>query len=77
MEIIRKKPSMVYIKDQRFTPREGENSYAVSLRGFIESTKPFRDASVMFPAYSPPAENAFDNYAPALLAAALIGFLIF
>lgn len=67
---------MVYIKDQRFTPREGENSYAVSLRGFIESTKPFRDASVMFPAYSPPAQNAF-AYAPALLVAALVGFLIF
>lgn len=68
---------MVYIKDQRFTPRDGESPYAVSLRAHIESTEPFRDASVMFPAYSPPAENAFDTYAPMLLAAALIGFLIF
>ncbi len=67
---------MVYIKDQRFSPRPGENKYAVAMRDFIESTKPYRDASVMYAAYSPPGENAVSSWAPMLLAAALVGFLI-
>jgi hypothetical protein len=67
---------MVYMKDQRFSPREGENKYAVAMRDYIESTKPYRDSSVMFAAYSPPGENAMSSWAPMLLTAALIGFLI-
>lgn len=67
---------MVYIKDQRFTPRQGENIYATALRDFIESTKPYRDGSVMLGAYDPPGENVVSSWAPTLLVACLVGFLI-
>jgi hypothetical protein len=67
---------MVYIKDQRFSPREGESGFATNLRDLIESTKPYRDSSVMFAAYTPPGENVISQWAPTLLIVALVGFLI-
>lgn len=68
---------MVYLKEQRFTPREGENNFDMALRDHIESTLPFRDSSVMFAAYTPLAQNTLDTWAPTLLAVMLLGFFLF
>ena len=67
---------MVLMKDQRFSSLPGENEYAQSMRAFIESTRPYAGASVMFPAYTPPASNTLDTMAPMILAVALLGFFL-
>ncbi len=68
---------MVYLKEQRFTPREGENQYDIALRNHVESYQPFKDSSVMFQAYTPVASNPLDSWAPSILAVMLLGFFFF